>query len=191
MTSISIIGTGNMSKAIAAVAERGGNNVQTLGHSDSNVAVNGDIVVLAVPFSAVADIVDQRGDSLTGKVVVDITNPVNFETFDSLTVPAESSATAVIAGLLPNSHVLKAFNINFASTLTDGTLGSAATTVLIAGDDNGAKTVLAEVVRSGGLTAVDAGSLSRARELESVGFLQMTLAASEKITWTGGFGLTA
>ena len=50
---------------------------------------------------------------------------------------------------------------------------------------------MADIVTSGGLTAVDAGSLARARELEALGFLQITLAAREKISWTGGFGVVA
>ena len=61
----------------------------------------------------------------------------------------------------------------------------------VAGDDADAKAALAEVITSGGLKAVDAGSLKRARELESLGFLQITLAASEQISWTGGFGIVA
>jgi predicted dinucleotide-binding enzyme len=65
------------------------------------------------------------------------------------------------------------------------------TTVLIAGDDADAKAQLASVVTSAGLNAVDAGSLRRARELEALGFLQITLAAAGRIAWTGGFGLTA
>jgi hypothetical protein len=85
--------------------------------------------------------------------------------------------------------VLKAFNTTFAGTLAAGTVGPLATTVLIAGDDADAKSLLAGIVTAGGLRAVDAGSLRRARELESLGFLQLTLAASEKISWTGGFGL--
>ncbi|MGO1986137.1 MAG: diguanylate cyclase, partial [Corynebacterium casei] len=40
-----------------------------------------------------------------------------------------------------------------------------------------------------GVEAIDAGSLKRAHELEAIGFLQLTLAASEKIGWTGGFGI--
>jgi len=63
--------------------------------------------------------------------------------------------------------------------------------VLIAGDDADAKSILADVVTSGGLKAVDAGSLKRARELEAFGFLQLTLAAAEKVSWTGGFGVAA
>ena len=65
------------------------------------------------------------------------------------------------------------------------------TTVLIAGDDADAKSTLAGVITSGGLNAIDAGPLERARELESIGFLQIPLAASEKIAWTGGFGVAA
>ena len=49
--------------------------------------------------------------------------------------------------------------------------------------------LLAGVVTAGGLHAVDAGALSRARELEAIGFQQLTLAAGGKISWTGGFGL--
>lgn len=146
MAHISILGTGNMGQAIAAVA---------------------------------------------GKIVVDITNPLNFETFDSLTVSADSSAAAEIAAALPNSRVLKAFNTTFAGTLAAGRVGPLTTTVLIAGDDADAKSTLSGVVTSGGLTAVDAGSLARARELEALGFLQITLAAREKVSWTRGFGLVA
>jgi predicted dinucleotide-binding enzyme len=63
--------------------------------------------------------------------------------------------------------------------------------VLIAGDDADAKATLADVVTSGGLNAMDAGALKRARELEAAGFLQLTLAAAEKVSWTGGFGVIA
>ena len=190
MAHLSIIGTGNMGQAIAAVAGRGGHTVQLLGHTDTDV-VSGDVVVLAVPHPAVADVLASRRDQLAGKVVVDITNPLDFETFDSLTVPADSSAAAEIAAALPGSRVLKAFNTTFAATLSSGTVGSLPTTVLIAGDDADAKSDLACIVTSGGVKAVDAGSLARARELEALGFLQITLAAGEKVSWTGGFGVVA
>lgn len=191
MAHISIIGTGNMGQAIASVVSKGGNTVELLGQADADKAVTGDIVVLAVPYAAVADVIAQRGDSLAGKVVVDITNPVNFETFDSLVVPAGSSATAEIAKALPESRVVKAFNTNFAATLASGAVGDLTTTVLIAGDDAEAKSLLAGAVTSGGLKAIDAGTLNRAAELEALGFLQITLAAGEKTSWTGGFGVVA
>jgi NADPH-dependent F420 reductase len=191
MTTISILGTGNMGQAIAAIAAKGGHHVQQLGENDLDTPVTGDIVVLAVPYPALSTIIAQRSEQLAGKIVVDITNPLNFETFDSLVVPADSSAAAEIAAALPDSRVLKAFNTTFAGTLAAGTVGPLTTTVLIAGDDTDAKSALAGVLTSGGLHAIDAGALKRARELEAVGFLQLTLAANEKVSWTGGFGVVA
>ncbi len=191
MAHLTILGTGNMGQAIAAVADKGGHTVQLLGADDKDIPVAGDIVVLAVPFPAIADVIAQRGESLAGKIVVDITNPLNFETFDSLVVPADSSAAAQIAAALPQSRVLKAFNTTFAATLAAGSVGPLPTTVLIAGDDADAKSALAGVFTSGGLQTIDAGPLKRARELEAVGFLQLTLAVNEKVSWTGGFGIAA
>ena len=189
MTHVTIIGSGNMGQAIAGLVSKGGNTVELLRHSDTGKPVTGDIVVLAVPHAAIPDILATRGDQLVGKVVVDITNPLNFQTFDSLTVPADSSAAAQIAASLPQSRVVKAFNTNLAATLASGTAGEVPTTVLIAGDDSQAKSQLADVVTAGGLRAIDSGSLRRARELEALGFLQITLAAQDKTPWTGGFAL--
>lgn len=188
---VDVPGSGNMGQAIAAVAGKGGHTVQLLGENDTDTQVSGDIVVLAVPYPAVSAVIAQRGESLAGKVVVDITNPLNFETFDSLVVPADSSAAAEIAAALPQSRVLKAFNTTFAGTLAAGTVGPLTTTVLIAGDDADAKSTLAGILTSGGLKAIDAGTLKRARELEALGFLQLTLAANEKVSWIGGFGIAA
>jgi 8-hydroxy-5-deazaflavin:NADPH oxidoreductase len=187
VTHVSIIGTGNMGPAIAGIVTKGGNTVETFNTSDAGKPVTGDIVVLAVPYPALETVLAERGDQLAGKVVVDITNPLNFATFDSLTVPPDSSATAEIAARLPQSRVLKAFNTTFAGTLVAGTVGDVPTTVLIAGDDAEAKSLLAGVITAGGRNAIDAGSLRRARELEALGFLQITLAAAEKFSWTGGF----
>lgn len=189
MTSFTIFGKGNMGSAIAGVVAAGGASVEHIDSQDTGVTVNGDIVVLAVPYPALKDIADQYGDQLAGKIVVDITNPLNFETFDSLVVAADSSAAAELAASLPSSKVLKAFNTTFAATLASKTVGANQTTVLIAGDDADAKDALAAAVKAGGLDAVDAGSLARARELEALGFLQLTLAAGEKIEWTSGFAL--
>jgi len=153
--------------------------------------VTGEIVVLAVPYPALADVLATRGGQLAGKVVVDITNPLNFETFDSLTVPADSSAAAEIAASLPQSRVVKALNTTLAATVASGAVGDLPTTVLIAGDDAEAKSLLADVLTAGGLRAIDAGSLRRARELEALAFLQITLAAQDKLPWTGGFAVVA
>lgn len=191
MTSISIIGNGNMGQAIAGLASKAGADVQLLGESDSQVQVTGDIVVLAVPYPAVQSVLKERASQFDSKIVVDITNPVNFETFDSLTVPADSSAAAEIARQLPTAKVLKAFNTTFAGTLASGSVGNLTTTVLMAGDDVEAKATITNLLVGAGLKAIDAGGLKRAREMEALGFLQITLAANEKISWTGGFGVVA
>lgn len=189
MTSFTIFGKGNMGSAIAGVVAAGGAAVQHIDTSGVGATVDGDVVVLAVPYPALKDIAAQYGDQLAGRIVVDITNPVNFETFDSLVVAADASAAAELAAQLPSSKVLKAFNTNFAATLGSGAVGSNPVTVLIAGDDADAKNTLVNAVKAGGVDAVDAGSLARARELEALGFLQLTLAAGEKIQWTSGFAL--
>lgn len=189
MSTITIFGTGNMGTAIAGVLADGGATVQHIGSSDQSSDVAGDLVILAVPYPALEDIAAKYGDQLAGKVVVDITNPLNFATFDSLTVPPGSSSAAELAAALPNSTVLKAFNTNFAATLAAKKIGDSRTTVLIAGDDDEAKAALANAVRAGGVDALDAGSLSRAHELEALGFLQLTLAVGEKVGWTGGFAV--
>jgi predicted dinucleotide-binding enzyme len=188
MTSFTIIGTGNMGTAIGSLLSDGGNTVTHIAHSEvGSKPIDGDIVVLAVPYPAIAGIVAAYPGAFDGKTVVDITNPLNFETFDSLVVPAGSSAAAELATTLPGAKVLKAFNTNFAATLAGKSVNGAKTTVLVAGDDAAAKKALTDAVQAGGVVAVDAGSLARAHELEALGFLQLTLAIGEKVSWTGGF----
>lgn len=188
MANISIFGKGNMAQALKARYEEAGNTVTLIGHEAD--AVLGEIVVLAVPYPAVDDILSKYASALNGKIVVDITNPLDFNTFDSLVVPADSSAAAEIAKKVPGAKVLKAFNTNFAASLTTKKVADAVqTTVLVAGDDEEAKKTFTATLSGSGLNVIDAGSLKRARELESFGFLQLVLAVQEKISWTGGFGL--
>jgi len=189
VTTFSIIGTGNMAKAIGGVLADGGSDVSYVTREQVGTAPLADVVVLAVPYPAVDSILEAYGDALAGKTVVDITNPLNFETFDSLVVPAGSSAAAQIQAKLPSSTVLKAFNTTFAATLASKKVGDLPTTVLVAGDDAAAKQALVAAVQAGGVGALDAGSLARAHELEAIGFLQLTLAVGEQVAWTGGFAV--
>jgi predicted dinucleotide-binding enzyme len=188
MTNVTIFGTGNMGSAIASVLSAGGASVEHIG-TDAIGTITGDVVVLAVPYSALADITAKYAGQLAGKIVVETTNPLDFSTFDSLVVPTGSSATAELAAALPSSKVLKGFNTTFAATLATKKVGDLTTTVLVAGDDAAAKETVVGLIAAGGVQALDAGSLSRAHELEALGFLQLTLAGAEKISWTGGFGL--
>lgn len=207
MTAVTVIGTGNMGQAIAGIAHKGGASVQILardlekaGTAAASIgaasgvvgdAIAGEIVVLAVPYPALAELAKTYGDQLANKVVVDITNPVDFATFDRLVVPADSSAAAELAAAVPAAKVVKAFNTNFAAPLAEGSLGGEPTVVQLAGDEDAAKKLLADVITAGGLKTADAGALKRARELEAVGFLQMVLAVREQIGWTGGYAVKA
>ena len=189
---ITIIGTGNMARGIATRALAGGHTVTLLGHEAGKVdelaselsgdvrtgsigdALAGEVLVLAIPYTAIDDVVGAYGDQLSGKVVVDITNPVDFSSFTPLTVKA-GSAAAEIAGKASGARVVKAFNTTFAGTLVGGEVAGQPLDVFLASDDEDAKRTVRQLVEDGGLRAVDAGPLARAHELEALGYLHMAL----------------
>ena len=154
MAHVSIIGTGNMGQAIAG-DRRQGRQHRRAARPRPTPTSRSPATSSSSPSPTRPSPTSSRSaaTSLAGKVVVDITNPLNFETFDSLAVPADGSAAAEIAAALPDSAVLKAFNTTFAATLAAGTVGPLPTTVLIAGDDADAKALLAGIVTAGGLNA--------------------------------------
>ena len=189
---ITIIGTGNMARGIATRALEGGHGVTLLGTEQAKAEalaaelpgeakagavgdpLSGDVVVLAVWYQAVPDVLARYGDQLDGKVVVDITNPVDFSTFTPLGLEA-GSAAAQIAQIVPGAKVIKAFNTTFAGTLVEGRVAGQPLDVLIASDDADAKRVVSQLVEDGGQRSIDAGPLARAHELEAVGYLHMAL----------------
>ncbi len=205
MTSISIIGRGKMGSAIADLAAQAGADIQIIkrsagrGSSADRSGVDygmlgdeltGDIVVLAVPYEAYPSILEHYRDRLDGKVIIDISNAIDFSTYEDLLVPPDSSTALELAKQLPpGPAVVKAFNVNFGDTLSTGTNGLTPTAVLFAGDDPQAKIAVTALIEGAGLRAVDVGPLTRARELESIGFLQIVLAAAGKTRFESGFTL--
>ncbi|HWS51118.1 MAG TPA: NAD(P)-binding domain-containing protein [Microbacterium sp.] len=187
MSTISIIGTGNMGTAIAGILTDGGAQVESIAHGDEPTSF-GDIVVLAVPYTALPEIAEKYRAQLAGKTVVDITNTVDFATFTPAEFAAGSGA-ADLAAKLPESKVVKAFNTNLAATLATKTVADRTTTVILAGDDADAKTELTAALTAGGVNVVDAGPLARAKELEAVGFLQMGLVVGGQMNWTDALGV--
>ena len=150
--------------------------------SSGNVEL-GEVVVLAVWYGVNIETVKQLGTKLSGKVVVDIANPLN-STYDGLaTAPDSSSAEEVATAAAPGTKVLKAFNTTFAGTLVAGKVAGQPLDVLIAGDDADAKAKLARLVADGGMRAVDTGALNRARQLEGVGLLHITLQGTLGTNW--------
>ena len=142
-----------------------------------------DVVVLAVYYPDAKSAVEQYGGGLSGKVVIDITNPVN-EAIDGLVTPPDSSAAQELAASAPGARVVKAFNTTFAGTLIDGQVAGQPLDVFLAGDDEEAKASVSKLVEDGGLRPIDAGPLRRARELEAAGLLHMSVQG----TLGTGFG---
>lgn len=194
---VTIIGAGNMGRGIATRLVAGGHGVTLVGRDAAKpealaadlrkaapaakVAVaslaeglRNDIVVVALPYGAALDFAKANAAALAGKVVVDITNPLNA-TYDGLVTAGGKSAAEELAALLPGSKVVKAFNTTFAGTLVAGTAGGQALDVLVAANDADAKARVLGLVSDGGLRAIDAGGLARARELEGLALLGITL----------------
>src|SRR5215216_4276948 len=194
---VTLIGTGNMARGIGSRVLAGGHDVTVIGKDaqraeavagdiggegtvETAVAgdpIEGDVVVLAVYYPDARGAVEQYADQLAGKVVVDITNPVNA-TFDGLVVPPDGSATNELAGLAPDARFVKAFNTTFAGPLAKGEGAGHTLDVLIAGDDEDAKNKVAALARDGALNPIDVGPQKRARELEAAGLLHMGLQST-------------
>jgi NADPH-dependent F420 reductase len=195
---VTIIGTGNMARALGTRLVAGGHTITVLGKDEASAEavadevrssgadeasirtgvsegpIADDVVVLAVYYPDARGIVEQLADELSGSVVVDITNPVN-ETYDALVTPPDSSATQELAKLAPGARFVKAFNTTFAGTLRDGQVAGYPLDVFLAGDDFDAKGVVARLAEAGGLRPIDAGGVRRARELEAAGLLHVVV----------------
>jgi len=190
MSSISIIGTGNMARAIGALAVAGGNTVEVIGRDRSKAAdlattlggstttgefgaaPAGDIVIVALRYADVVPVVTQYGNALADKVIVDISNPFNADA-DGLALPANTSIAQEVAKAAPaGARVVKAFNTVFGHVLEKGrTLD-----VFMAGDDAQAKARVSEFIASLGLRPLDVGGLTMAHWLEGTGLVLMGLA---------------
>ena len=194
---VTIIGAGNMGRGIGHLLVRGGHSVTvvdrdpeeatrlaeelrgsaqggaTVEADGPDMELRDDVLILAVYYPGNLQIARDRGEELAGKVVVDISNPVN-QTFDGLATEPGTSAAEELATAAPaGARVVKAFNTTFSGTLVEGQVAGQPLDVFIAGDDEGAKETVAQLSRDGGLRVIDVGPLERARHLESLGFLHM------------------
>ncbi|MEN5029020.1 NADPH-dependent F420 reductase [Pseudomonas sp. Ps21-P2] len=181
---ITVIGTGNMGSAFAKQLSAAGHIVrltgrdtgkaQTLAEQFTNVSAypasealgDSEVVVLATPYDDAVPALQSLGD-LTGKVVIDITNPLSADSM-SLTIGHVTSASEEIAKSVPLARVVKAFNTLFAQVLADGpTFANDQTgSVFVASDSERAKQTAVTLARSLGWKTVDAGGLVNARYLE-------------------------
>lgn len=193
---VTIVGPGSMGRGIAARLLAGGHSVVLVGRDreqaeaaagelGSGAAGAGsveaaagaeeavpasDAVVLALPYQASLSFARESAGLLAGKVVIDISNPLN-ESFDGLVTEGGPSAGETIRDLLPGARVVKAFNTTFAGTLRNGSVAGQTLDVFIAGDDEDAVAVVAELARTGGMRAIALGPMARSRQLEALAFL--------------------
>ncbi|RLV50720.1 NADP oxidoreductase [Nocardioides mangrovicus] len=190
MTTISIIGTGNMATAIGIRAARYGHTVEIIGRdrTKARAAVetigdgahvgtygaepNGDLVFLAVLHQGAVEAVRDHGDALAGKTLVDITNPFNDDGTGVVTTEGHSVTQQIAAAAPPSAHVLKAFNTTFRDVLAQAT----PLDVLFAGHDEGARAQFAAFARSLDLRPLDTGGLEMTYVLEWAAILLMGLA---------------
>ena len=159
------IGGRDPAKAARLAAEIGGG---AQGGGIADAVQRADIVILAVYYQKMDETIRAAGD-LTGKILVDISNPITDD-FKGLLIGHTTSAAEEIQKLAPQAKVVKAFNTIFAELLpAEARKSRAPVQVFVAGDDEAAKEVVSAITAKGGFEPVDSGPLSNARFLEPVG----------------------
>jgi 8-hydroxy-5-deazaflavin:NADPH oxidoreductase len=193
LSTISIIGSGGMAAAIGGLAAKVGHTVEVTSRDVAKARAlaeqfragattgtfgavpAGDIVILAVPYSAVLDVLRLYGEALAGKLLVDITNPVASD-YTSFVTPGDSFGAQEIAKVAPaNAEIVKAFNTQFSHVLAAGPVKGHPLDVFLAGDNGLARARVSAFVESLGLRAMDTGPLLMARTLEHVCLLSLGL----------------
>jgi predicted dinucleotide-binding enzyme len=190
MTTISIIGSGNMATAIGTRAVGHGHTVELMGRDTAKAQAladrigdgatvgtygarpAGDIVVVAVLHAGAADVVAHYGDALAGKVLVDITNPFNADATGLATTPGSSVSQQIAAVAPEGAHVVKALNTVFGHVLAKDTPLDA----FLAGDSVESKATVAAFLESLDLRPLDAGGLEMVPALEWAGILRVGVA---------------
>jgi predicted dinucleotide-binding enzyme len=187
---IAIIGRGNVGGALARGLGRGDHELKTAGHDAAGAreaAAWGDVVILAVPFGALDEVVREIGAALTGKTVVDVTNALGPDR--DLAVGFTTSGAEELQKKLPKAHVVKAFNTVFAQHMETGHVDGQALSAFVAGDNDNARRTVLELARELGFDAIDVGSLKSARSLEPLALLNIQLGYGLKMGPKIGFKL--
>jgi 8-hydroxy-5-deazaflavin:NADPH oxidoreductase len=202
---IAIIGVGNVGSTLARAFATAGHIVvlssRTPGHADKvaeelkvaaagsnrDAVVDADLVVLAVPGRAVATVLEEVGDLLDGRIVVDPTNPADDDR--EVILRAGGSLAEGVVLLAPGARVVKAFNTVFASRITDPVVAGLPLDGFYAGDDDAAKQVVAALLGELGFRPIDTGELLTARVLELMAFLNISLNARNGWSWQSGWKL--
>jgi NADPH-dependent F420 reductase len=200
---IAVIGTGNVGRALARAGNVAGHTVVVTSKNPAHaekvaeelkVAVAGssreaaqdaDMVILAVPSTAVASVLDDIRQNVAGTIIVDPTNP----SADHPELLQSGSMAETVAVLAPDAKVVKAFNTIFASRLNDPVIDGEPLDGFYAGDDEVAKQDVASLLAEMGYRPIDVGELMTARVLEAMAVLNFTLNARNGWPWQSGWKL--
>ncbi len=192
MSTISIIGSGNMATAIATRAAKHGHTIELMSRNTVKAQAladqigdaagvgtfgerpAGDIVIVAVLYDGAVDVVAHYGEALAGKILIDITNPFNADASGLMTNEGSSVSQQIAAAAPEGTHVVKAFNSIFQGVIAE----DKPLDVFFAGDSTEAKARVAAFLESLGMRPLDAGGLDMTYVLEWAGILLVGLARS-------------
>ena len=195
MTRIGIIGAGRVGKALGQLATDGGYEVRFASRDDRGnglaairLAEFADLLVLAVPYAALAEALPPLCSALAGKIVVDATNPVAAD-WSPLVLEGGLSGAEIVAGSLPGARVVKAFNTVFADNMQAERLtrGDRRISTFIAADDTDAAALVAGMAAAMGFDPVVTGALAHARHLEAIAHLNIALLARNAMNTRAAF----
>jgi predicted dinucleotide-binding enzyme len=190
MATISIIGSGNMATAIGTRAVKHGHTIELMSRNTAKAQAladligngatvgtfgarpAGDVVIVAVLYTGAVEVVAHYGDALSGKILVDITNPFNADVTGLVTTADDSVSRQIAAAAPEGTHVVKAFNSILRGVLAE----DKPLDVFFAGDSADAKARVAAFLESLDMRPLDAGGLEMAGVLEWAGVLLVGLA---------------
>ncbi|MGB6058323.1 MAG: NADPH-dependent F420 reductase [Microthrixaceae bacterium] len=199
---IAIIGAGNVGGGLGRALSAAGNQITfaaadpgsagttaseigaTVASSNAEAVRGAEVVILAVPYSALHDVIVELAADLSGKVVIDSTNPLGETGFAT-----DRSAAEEVQDAAPEAKVVKAFNTIFAGRHGNPTEGGEPLDAFYAGDDAEAKATVAELAGSIGYRPIDCGPLEMARSLERMAFLNISLNSNNGWSWQSGWRL--
>ena len=206
ITSIGVLGSGQVGRVLAAGFRERGHEVAigTRAPEDNDdliawaagedgvavgsfaaVAEGADIVVLATAGVAVEEAISLAGPhNFTGKVVIDVTNPLDFSSGGpELAVGHTDSGGESVQRTIPGASVVKAFNTVGNGLFVEPDLPGEPPTMFIAGDDADAKQTVTDALADFGWRALDVGGIEQSRQLESLCLLWVAVGQARGGHW--------